>query len=175
MLGYTGRRTNRNLQNSAILQPTTYFVYLRMNEITENISLEQLSKIENLSVRSFNVCDWNRLNDLTAILTYYWENDDFLGLRNCGQKSNTELIGLCKKYENFVIKPRIEVDENKIQKQLENITVRQKQILNNIINSQINELSKRANNVLNVFTNSDTSLKGLYEIIINPDLDIKNF
>ena len=146
-----------------------------MDDVKENISLEQLTKIENLSVRSSNVCEWNELNDLTAILSYYWENNDFLGLRNCGQKSNIELIELCKRYENFVIKPIIVSPENPLQKQLENLSVRQKQILNNVINSQLNELSNRANNVLKVFTNSDTSLKGLYEILINPDFDIKNY
>jgi len=146
-----------------------------MDDVKENISLEQLTKIENLSVRSANVCEWNELKDLTAILSYYWEYSDFLGLRNCGQKSNIELIELCKRYENFVIKPIIDAPVNPLQKQLENLTVRQKQILNNVINSQLNELSNRANNVLKVFTNSDTSFKGLYEIIINPDFDIKNF
>lgn len=159
---------------SADSQSTSDFIYLRMNDFKENISLEQLTKIENLSVRSSNVCEWNELKDLTAILSYYWENNDFLGLRNCGQKSNIELIELCKRYENFVIKPVITVPENPLQKQLENLTVRQKQILINIINSQHKELSNRANNVINVFTNSDKSLSGLYEILINPDY-IKNF
>lgn len=146
-----------------------------MDDVKENISLDKLTEIENLSVRSSNVCEWNGLKDLTAILAYFWENNDFLGLRNCGQKSNTELIELCRRYESFIIKPIKAVPENPLKKQLENLTVRQKQILNNVINSQLNELSNRANNVLKVFTNSDTSLKGLFEILINPDFDIKNF
>lgn len=146
-----------------------------MGDVKENISLDKLTEIENLSVRSSNACKWNGLNDLTAILAYFWKNNNFLGLRNCGQKSNIELIELCRRYKSFIIKPIKAVPENPLKKQLENLTVRQKQILNNIINSQLNELSNRANNVLKVFTNSDTSLKGLYEIIINPDFDIKNF
>ncbi len=146
-----------------------------MKNNRENISLEKLSEIENLSIRSTNVCEWNGLKDLTSILSYYWENIDFLGLRNCGQKSNTELIELCKKYEDFAEKPILEIPENPLKKHLENLTVRQKQILNNIISSQFNELSNRANNVLKVYANSDISLKSFYEIIINPDYNIKNF
>lgn len=146
-----------------------------MDEIKENISLEQLTKVENLSVRSYNLCEWNELNDLTAILSYYWENNDFLRLRNCGRKSNIELIELCKRYESILIKPIIFSPENPIQKQLENLSARQKQVLNNVINSQFNELSNRANNVLKAFTNNDTSLKGLYEILTNPYFDIEIF
>ena len=33
------------------------------------------------------------------MVTYFWANDDFLKLKNCGQKSNLELIELCRKYE----------------------------------------------------------------------------
>ena len=33
------------------------------------------------------------------MVTYFWANDDFLRLKNCGQKSNLELIELCRKYE----------------------------------------------------------------------------
>jgi hypothetical protein len=146
-----------------------------MDDTKENISIEQLSKIENLSVRSTNVCEWNGLKDLTAILSYYGENNNFLSLRNCGQKSNIELIKLCKRNENFLIKAIKTVTENPLQKQLEILTARQKQILNNVINSQLKELSKRANNAIKVFANSDASLKSLYEIIINPNFDIKNF
>lgn len=65
-----------------------------MDEVKKNISLEKLTKIENLSVRSSNVCEGNGLNDLNAILSYYWKNNDFLLLKNCGQKSNAELIDI---------------------------------------------------------------------------------
>jgi hypothetical protein len=146
-----------------------------MDNDKENISLDKLTEIENLSVRSSNVCELNGLNDLTSILAYFRKNSDFLALRNCGQKSNTELVELCGRYESFTVETIKATPEYPLKKKLENLTARQKQILNNVINSQLNELSNRANNVLKVFTNSNTSLKGLFEIIINPDFDIKNF
>ena len=69
-----------------------------MENDVENISLEELSEIESLSIRSLNVCKWSRLNDLNSILDYYQEYGDFLRLRNCGQISNQELIEVCNKY-----------------------------------------------------------------------------
>lgn len=72
-----------------------------METDNNNISLKELFEIEKLSVRSQNICEWNNLNDLVSILHYYWENNDFFKLQNCDQKSNTELICLCKKYEDF--------------------------------------------------------------------------
>lgn len=54
--------------------------------------------IEELSVRSNNICLWNNLNDINAIIQYYRKFNDFSGLRKCGKKSNEELIKLCHKY-----------------------------------------------------------------------------
>ena len=167
------------MQKSAISHPTKDFVYLRMEVIKENISLKELTEIENLSVRAVHVCEGSYLNDIVTILNYYWENNDFLHLRNCGQKSNTELIELCKKYEDFttkpeIIVPEIIVPENPVEKQIDSLTVRQKKILNNIINSQIRNLSVRTFNCIDKYSSSNYSLKGLSEIIINPKFNYRN-
>jgi len=61
--------------------------------------LDDLKQVEKLSTKSLNRCADNKLNDLLSIVMYFWANDDFLKLKNCGQKSNLELIELCRKYE----------------------------------------------------------------------------
>ncbi len=139
------------MQKSAISEPTKDFVYLKMDIVKENISLSKLIHKENLTVRSSNVCEWNGLNDLLGILNHFWDNNNFLNLRNCGQKSNTELIELCKKYEDFPLRPIKERLENPIEKQIESLTVRQKKILNNIIESQASNLSVRSLNAIERF------------------------
>jgi hypothetical protein len=117
-------------------------------------------------------------NQHFAILSYrrslYWENNDFFNLRNCGQKSNKELIELCQKYENYTIKPEKIIPENPIEKQIDTLTVRQKKILNNIINSQIRNLSVRAYNSINNYSNSNFSLNSLNELIINQKFNFRN-
>ena len=63
------------------------------------IYIEHLKKDENLSARSLKICVENNMQDLQSIVFYFWAYDDFLKLKNCGQKSNLELIELCRKYE----------------------------------------------------------------------------
>lgn len=138
----------------------------------ENISLRELTHKENLSVRSSNVCEWNGLNDLLAILNYFWENNDFLGLRNCGQKSNTELIKLCQKYDDFISRPIKEKPENPIEKQIDSLTVRQKKILNNLIESQASNLSVRSLNAIEKISDSNLTIRGFKEILIDSRYDL---
>ena len=134
--------------------------------------------MENLSVRSQNICEWNNLEDLVSILHYYWENNDFFKLRNCGQKSNTELISLCKKYENFdfaLFHKPIEIPvENPILQKIDRLTARQKKILNNIIESRARELSVRSYNALEKYLNENFNIKELALSLADEYFQIKN-
>lgn len=49
-----------------------------------------------ISRRSFNVCRFNDLDTLEKIKAYYDEHRTFDNLRNCGAKSNRELIAICQ-------------------------------------------------------------------------------
>jgi hypothetical protein len=73
-------------------------------ELIENIELERLAEIENISVRSKNVCVIANLTSLRLIIQYYYNKGGggFLSIRNCGQTSNLELIKICQKYVNSV-------------------------------------------------------------------------
>lgn len=62
------------------------------------MTIEEIYSSEEISARSFNVCKYNGLKDLVSILNYYKINRTFNNLRNCGAKSNNELVGLCLKY-----------------------------------------------------------------------------
>jgi hypothetical protein len=63
------------------------------------MKLEELFLMEDLSARSLNVCIYNDLKELSDVIKYYHENRTFKNLRNCGSKSDKELIKLCLKYE----------------------------------------------------------------------------
>ena len=64
-----------------------------------DVCIEHLKSTEKLNPRSLDICVENKMQDLQSIVIYFWANDNFLKLRNCGQKSNLELIELCRKYE----------------------------------------------------------------------------
>lgn len=72
-----------------------------MNKNTlSKISVEQLKKIHNFSVRTYNVCLKHDLITLEKILNYYVLHGLFTNLEGCGKKSDLELIQVCDKYLN---------------------------------------------------------------------------
>ena len=64
----------------------------------EDISIKDLHYAGEISVRSFNVC--SRVNILTILdlHNYLEKHGDFLKVKNCGTKSNKELLVLYKEY-----------------------------------------------------------------------------
>ncbi|MBP6979240.1 MAG: sigma factor-like helix-turn-helix DNA-binding protein [Bacteroidales bacterium] len=63
-----------------------------------NYHIEELQEFSGLSERTKNVCIKGSLETLYKILLYYLKNGDFKKIRNCGEKTNLELIALAKKY-----------------------------------------------------------------------------
>jgi hypothetical protein len=51
-----------------------------------------------LSAQAFNLCKTNGLQTLPLLLTFYSENGSFMGLGQCGEKTENELVALCKIY-----------------------------------------------------------------------------
>lgn len=133
-----------------------------------NIELYELSEIEKLSTRSQNVCEWNNLNDILSILNFYWNNKDFLKLRNCGQKSNDELILICKKYENskFIVKPPIN-HQTELDSQFNNLTFRQKSFLNNVILLKFDKLSIRSRNALTSYLDNTINIESIQKNVFS--------
>jgi len=152
--------------------------------INNNISLHELSEIEDLSARTKNICEYCNLIDIQSILDYYWVNFDFLKLRNCGKKSNLELIEICHKYEKIVYQPKIEIfpekliisenTVNPIIEKIDSLTIRQKKIVNNLIENHLNELSVRSSNALRAYFGSNIDIIGIKMILSNQENEIKN-
>ncbi len=63
-----------------------------------NYHIEELKRMENLSERTKNVCIEGSLDTLFKILYYFLERNTFRDIRNCGLKTDMELINLSKKY-----------------------------------------------------------------------------
>lgn len=155
-----------------------------MEVVINNISLQELSEIEDLSARTKNICEYCNLKDIHSIMDYYWENFDFLKLRNCGAKSNLELIDICHKYEKIVYQPKNEIfpekliipedTVNPIIEKIDSLTIRQKKIVNNLIETHLNELSVRSSNALRAYFGSNIDIIGIKMILSNQESEIKN-
>ncbi len=70
-----------------------------------NYHIEELKASAGLSERTKNVCIKGSLETLYKILHYFLKNGDFKKIRNCGEKTNQELMSLAKKYiEKYQVK-----------------------------------------------------------------------
>ncbi len=123
-------------------------------------TLFELAIEDKLSQRTQNICQSNKLDNLYLILIYYVSNKDFLGFQNCGKESNAELIRLCKKYLNIQLSTKIQNsdDSNEIVvSQIDNLSTKQKAVLNNFIYLKYSKLTIRSKNGLsNLLQNSIT-------------------
>jgi hypothetical protein len=123
---------------------------------------------EDLSVRSFNVCNYNGLKDLPSILSYFKENKTFVKLRNCGKRSNEELIALCLKYidkENLAQEETTKI-ENPLIAKISNLTRIQRENVNRFIEINVNNLTNRSKNALITFLNGNLKIRNLSERIL---------
>lgn len=69
-----------------------------MKSPNSETTIHELYEMDLLSVRTFNVCKYSDLLVLKDIYAFYQKNGSFKKIRNCGQKSDDELIELCKEY-----------------------------------------------------------------------------
>ena len=136
------------------------------NEIT-NLTLAELTEIEELSIRSQNICRYNDLLDINSILDYYNENGTFLKARNCGRKSHLELLQVYEKYKDlhFCLKTELNEVSDSFQQTIESLTAKQKLIINNFIELKLSTLSVRGGNALKAKLKRDYTLSGLKSIL----------
>lgn len=144
------------------------------------MTIEEIYYSEDISVRSFNVCNDNDLKDLTAILKHYREYRTFDNLRNCGRKSNEELKDICLKYIDYDSNQM--VVPSKPEKQtitnISDFTRTQREIVNSFIEINSNNLSNRSKNAITTFLNGNLKIRNISEKILTNDSfnfqDIKN-
>jgi hypothetical protein len=118
------------------------------------MTIDEIFLCKKISIRTRNICKYNGLNDLQSIINYYRNKSTFLNLRNCGRKSNEELILLCE-------------DSIKLEVSQEDICIEQNDlILNSTYYSIIDEIQK----------NTETDLKNtkIYLEFINTKKAIVN-
>ena len=147
-----------------------------MNKKNTNIGLDELADVEGLSVRTYNICKYNDLLNLDDILQFFWEYGNFKKIRNCGDKSNRELLSLCEKSEYILInktKPEQKDVKHTLIKIINNLSVRQKAIINNLLITKFNSLSNSSTKALRAYLNNQITLNGFKECVFSkPDFNI---
>ena len=144
------------------------------------MTIEEIYYSEDISVRSFNVCNDNDLKDLNAILKHYREHKTFGNLRNCGKKSNEELTDLCMKYIDYggsqIVEPS--KPEKQLITAISSFNRTQREIVNSFIEINSNNLSNRSKNAITSFLNGNLKIRNISERILTNDRfnfqDIKN-
>lgn len=140
----------------------------------QDITLDVLYQNERISKRSIGVCRIANLNTLKEVIEYYYKHGTFIEIRNCGIKSDKELIEICKKYINNPFRV-IETPQTIIDRSIEEIFNKlnpfKRGLLNRYIQFLINALNVRSKNVIiNLFGYSPNA-KDLMEKIFAFEFD----
>jgi len=132
------------------------------------MTIEQIYNSKDISVRAFNVCNDNGLNDLSSILQYYRKNRSFESLRNCGKKSNLELIAVCVKYFNNIAWNVNESEDKEvlIVDRINKFNRIQREVINSFIETSVNNLSLRSRNAFILYLDKDIKIKNIAEKIL---------
>ncbi len=140
-----------------------------MNSINENICLEKLLNIKDISVKTYNICKYNNLVDLETILKHFLENGNFNKNKNFCSQTNKELLDVCNKYNyllpRIVGQPTDKAGNNVLNKNIENLSSRQEIIINTLIFSKFQNLSSRSSKALSEYLYNSINLKSLNENI----------
>lgn len=141
------------------------------------MTIDEIYRNENLSVRSYHACKYNGLETIGDIIKFYRENSSFDKLRNCGKKSNEELIELYNKYKNtdFDFDKIYHVKiENKLKKNISELSRNQREVINSFIQINTNGLSIRSQNAIKTFLEQNLKIKNFTDKILFTDgFDIK--
>ncbi|GAK97485.1 hypothetical protein JCM19294_21 [Nonlabens tegetincola] len=141
------------------------------------MTIDEIYKKEEISVRSYHVCKYNDLNSISDLKKYYYKNKSFEKLRNCGRKSNKELIDICSKYsDDYGVNNDIEVkNENPLKNIISNLTRVQREVINSFIFVNTNSLSVRSKNAISVHLKNNLKVKNFTEkVLLSESFNVQN-
>src|SRR5690606_16097999 len=131
------------------------------------MTIDEIYKNEEISVRSYNVCRYNGLDSIDKLIEYYLKNSSFENLRNCGRRSNEELIEICKKYHSTNADITTEQTvKNPLEEILANLTRIQREVINSFILVNSISLSTRSKNAISQFLGGNFSVRNFAEKIL---------
>ena len=141
------------------------------------MTIDEIYRKKEISVRSYHVCKYNELNSISDLKKYYYKNKSFEKLHNCGRKSNKELIEIFNKYpDEYFENKKIEVkEENPLKSIISNLTRVQREVINSFIFVNTNSLSVRSKNAISLHLKNNLKVKNFVEkILLSESFNVQN-
>jgi hypothetical protein len=129
------------------------------------VDVEELQIKKIISSRTFNICKYNNIKTVDEVIKYYLTKKNFFILRNCGKKSNEELIDVVNLYIDEYSK-KIESNisnEHSLNEDINKATRLQREVINRFILEHTEQLSKRSSNALLTYLNGNLKIKNFAE------------
>jgi hypothetical protein len=134
------------------------------------MTINEIFLNDEISVRAFNTCTDNEIETISELKEYFNTYGSFNKFRNCGKKTDSELVGICLKYfdlENQLINTIDIYSNQNICNILSNFDEKKLIIVDSFIKVKFNDLSVRSSNALKRFLTGDVTIKNLEENIFS--------
>ena len=139
------------------------------------MKIEEFYKRKEISVRSYHVCKYNNLNSLRDLKEYFDIHNSFDKLKNCGKKSNEELIRVCNIYGLDPLGDSlVDRGERCLKSIFLKLTRTQREVISSFIFVNTNSLSIRSKNGILLHLNNNIKIKNFTEKIFTDSFDINN-
>ncbi|MCK0179670.1 hypothetical protein MWU50_10235 [Flavobacteriaceae bacterium S0862] len=141
------------------------------------MTIEEVFRKEEISVRSYHVCKYNNLNSVKDLQEYYYKHKSFDKLRKCGRRSNEELTEICNKYtEDYLENREIQIKkEAPLKTIISELTRFQREAINSFILVNTNSLSVRSKNAISLLLKGNFKIKNFAEkILLSDSFNVKN-
>lgn len=146
----------------------------------KRMTIDEIYKKGNLSIRSYHVCKYNDIQTIFDLKKYFKKHKSFIKLKNCGRKSDEELIRLSNSYypegkdslDNNIQEKKI---ENPLKKTISELTRVQREVINSFILVNTNSLSVRSKNAVTFHLKKNFKIKNFAEKVFFNSVDIKHW
>jgi hypothetical protein len=140
------------------------------------MNINDLRKQDKLSNGSYLICKRAGIETVEELVLYLNTNGDFLKIKNCGEKSDYELIKICIKYSELQYVKKVEKQPSKLIFIYEKLNPVHQQLINHFVHTTTVNLSDRANYFIMELFPDKISMPVLIEKVYdNNDFNINDF
>jgi hypothetical protein len=128
------------------------------------MTINEIFLKDEISVRAFNTCKDNEIENISELKQYYNTYGSFKHFRNCGKKTDSELVTICLKYFDLGHETPNIIDiysNQNIIDLLSDLNEKKLLIVDNFIKVKYLELSVRSSNALNRFLSGNIKIKNI--------------
>lgn len=125
------------------------------------MTINEIFLKKEISVRAFNTCTDNEIETISELKEYFNTYGSFKRFRNCGKKTDNELVAVCLEYFDIDHQSLKTIDvysDGNIVEFLSNFDENKLSIIDEFINSRIIDLSKRSSNALKKYLSGDITI-----------------